>query len=498
MLGTKRSRAKLAVTCFTDIKGYTERVTNAHKPTQEIIDDHLRVGQILVDLNGGQYIKNVGDAHMATFDELESALLFATQFQQYYKDRPCLKREPLLIRVALYLGVVEPKNNDVFGPGVIGASRVEGVAEATRITVNKDLRDDVGKLWGGKETKKFFTSIGEHKLKGFDKKEVLFTFDWNLYSTAHPAETLPGLVYNCFESAGIEQKNLSVQDLALSGDIIWPVVPRSIVTAIHRGQIEMIRVLTFLGWKIRLLIADCGTAPNINQVSDSFQGNILAYAGNCGLQNIEPKRLSFYFNSSEYENQKDVIDQFKQITSDLNVDDLRKINMKNYAEEVWKEIQRSPTLDFLRPVLTCAAVLHLAKTLGSNKIIVIAGNDEDTQWRHAIRLESDRLGAILNPILKERKKRGEAHTARQKDNWPIWQSKEELTEDIKKTNAGKWVFQLFAQLPAFPSLEIPENELGKHGAIRAKDWTDEYKIYKGLDTQKLIAAVWPKLNPAIR
>lgn len=152
---------EMLITCFTDIKGSTPLTEElGHERLMPILMEHLRIGKCLLQENDGNYVKNVGDAHMGTFRSLEGAIRFATEFQQYIQSRHCLERHDLLVRVALYLGAVEPKNDDVFGSGVNKAARTEGLSEPCRVTINADLYKNMIAAWGKDKAEEFFKFMG--------------------------------------------------------------------------------------------------------------------------------------------------------------------------------------------------------------------------------------------------------------------------------------------------------------------------------------------------
>jgi hypothetical protein len=62
------------------------------------------------------------------------------------------------------------------------------------------------------------------------------------------------LIFDHLQQATVEISNLDMRELAHPGIIIWPVVPRDLATAIHRGQAEVIRFLVLLGWTVKLLM----------------------------------------------------------------------------------------------------------------------------------------------------------------------------------------------------------------------------------------------------
>lgn len=493
----------LRVTCFTDLQGYsTQEDLLGHNLSQVIVNEFLAIGKALIDLNDGQYVKNIGDAHMAIFDDLESALRFSVELQQYYQEQPCVSRPELRVRVALCLGAVEPVDRDVFGPGVIMAARQESLTAPVQVTANGDMIQQIRRAWGDDRTDQYFRSIGQHDLKGFRQSQELFVFDWPSYAKDNAEATLAERVFRCVESAEVVPSNLSIHDLSPPGLAVWPVVPRSIATAIHRGQLEILRLLALLGWRIHLLVADCGPGADSDSLDVvAFVNAILDHARYRSLCNIETSRLSTYFDV-DYEYQGDVLDWFRRITSDLEVQDLIAISQKEYAQGVRDEIRRDSALSFLRPILTCAAVVHLATSLqdieSNPKIIIVCGIDEDIQWSNVLHLTESQqgLGAIYNPTLRV-SLAGATHTARQRRDWPIWRSQRQLFNAMGNTNAAKWVFQLFVQLPSFPyPYVLPNRVLANPGILRVSDWGDEFASPSTVDRRRLVRFAWPLLDPA--
>lgn len=492
---------KMQVTCFTDIGGYSLREKKlGHVKVQRVLDEYLEIGKILIKQNSGSYVKNIGDCHMATFDYIESALGFATQFQQYYYKQPVQGVDPVLVRVTLCLGLVEPKDGDVFGPGVIRAARQATVTPPSFITMNKNLKQKLWKIWDRRAAKRYCKSIGKCKLKGIGQREELFQFNWHGFAEDHPELTLAGRVFECLKEAEIEFSNVDLQDLAPPGEIIWPVVPRKLVTAIHRAQMEIIRILWPLGREVHLLVANCGAVINLEQDRVSkFVKEIRKHALSRGLGPIKVSFLKDYFASGD-PRQENVLKWFHTITASLNVQHLIDINQKDYSDDVQEKIRKDPALDFLRPMLTCAAAVHLAEEMQKSypraKTIVVGGADESIQWDYVYKVAPpNSLGGILNPVLKVSKKRGPAHTARQTSEWPSWSSTRELLEDIKKTNAAKWIFQLFVQLPLFPLPYVPAGAAGSKKPVTAKDWGNEFATPRQIDIQKLVESAWPILKP---
>src|SRR5204863_9334672 len=100
-----------------------------------------------------------------------------------------------------------------------------------------------------------------------------------------------------------------------------------------------------------------------------------------------------------------------------------KINTKRYTNEVKSEIEEKPTLTYLRPPLTLAAVLHQAET-AQTKCVVIAGSDETLQWNQAYNVPNalSKIGVLMIPVVNM----DPEHQVYQRRRFPIWHSEEEV------------------------------------------------------------------------
>jgi hypothetical protein len=482
----------MQITCFTDLKDSTSLTEHlGHDEYLPQLHEHLRIGRILADLSGGRYIKNEGDAHMVTFTTVESALQFATEIQQCCTENPSLLRTPSAVRVTLFLGIVEPTPDDVYGSGVNQAARVVHIAQEGEVIVNEAFSEACKHKWGGTEQGRLLTSKGQYELKGITDppRQELYSFDWKRYRQEHPEHSLAGLVYDDFQKASVEVSNLSMGDIGTPSLVIWPVVPRDLATAIHRGQAEIIRLLALLGWTVRLLVVDCGTSDFDRPYCEKFSRCIRDYLSvrGVGLTNIAFMSDLYDPRSPGYDVLQSI---FRRIASDLSLEDLLAINNKDYSSNIKDEIRRSATLDFLRPALSTAAVLFMAG-MERKKCIVVSGADERIQWERTYRFPGtrDQLGVLMNPILRM----DEGHESRQKSDWPIWDSQQSLVRDMEATNLAWWVFRMHVFLPSFPASSIEMSGL----SISPESWEDGGEPPAGLRSDELARRVWRVLAPRI-
>jgi len=330
--------ATMDIACFTDIEGYTAKTEAGHRFTRPVLAEFLRVGKALIEACGGNCKKNLGDAHMAIFHGIEDAFRFATQFQQYYHEQPCLERDPLRVRVSLYLGVVDETQFDAFGSGVNRGARLGGITGPGKVLLNDELRQAICRVWGEETTSEYTEYLGEFVFAGVSDPQTVHEFRWGAFAKKNPDSSLAERVFYHLECADVEPTNLSVRDLAQPGLVIWPAVPRRIATSIHRAQVEIVRLLALLGWRTRLLVADCGAGIYADRKhADNFIDAVQRHASYRGLRALEPVYLSEFF-SPRSPDQEPVLKLFQRITAKLKVQDLIDMNQKSYAIDIETDV----------------------------------------------------------------------------------------------------------------------------------------------------------------
>jgi hypothetical protein len=480
--------------CFTDIKSSSTITQDlGHARYLPLLLDHLRAGKVLAAKNGGRYIKNIGDAHLVVFDAVDNAIAFASQMQEWCSKSLLMQPATITIRIGLSLGHVEETDDDVFGTGVNFASRVEGCADAGLIVCDGAFVHACRSAFGGGFCDQVFSLKEAKLLKGFEDcgEAQIFQINWQTYSASQHGRSIAKMMYDHLDICGVEAKNLSARTLSNSASIIWPVVPRDVVTAIHRGQLEVIRLLCSIGWRVTALIADCGEPePFTDEYCKAFGEQLIKHASRRGIAFSHVIRMSTLYDH-EHQAYGAIQAHFRRIVEKMKVSDLMAINTKSYQEEVKQEVLQRPTLTHLRPPLTLAAVLHLA-TECPDKCLVVAGRDENIQWQFAYNVPGVRenIGALLIPTLKADKN----HQALQHRQWPIWDSQQELESALsdRNTNTAKWVYLLHALLPAFPldHVEFDGNR------CFVSDWAPDDLIPAALTPRLLSDQVWDLLSSA--
>jgi class 3 adenylate cyclase len=157
----------LTTILFTDIVKSTQRtVTEGDPQWRNLIDEHDRITNRLVQHFDGRVVKSMGDGILAIFDGPGRAVRCARAL-----DR-ALRPLGLELRAGLHAGEVELRaNNDVAGIAVVVAQRISARATGGELLVSRTVVD----LVAGSGIN--FESRGEFELKGVPGRWALFVVD---------------------------------------------------------------------------------------------------------------------------------------------------------------------------------------------------------------------------------------------------------------------------------------------------------------------------------
>lgn len=494
---------EISVTVFTDLKDSTQMQSELGVKYNIFLREHLRVGEVLANINasqdGDEYKKNIGDSHMAVFRNFESAVNYAVQMQQYYKNMPGLNRLEVGLRVGLGLGVLNQEEQDAFGFGVNEGARVEAAAKPGEVVMNHELIEALRTWWPNGEIDEYIIRQEQVNLKGIGSRQ-LYWFDWEKFGRKKADRGLANLIYKHFRNANVELSNISLENLVEPGVIIWPIVPRDLATAIHRGQAEIVRLLSLLGWRLTVLISDCGSTNNYPRAySSSFQKRLESYLTFRNVAIDQCLYLSDLYEPS-YADYPRLQTYFKTLSEHFSLQDLMHLKEKNLSQDEKDRVRSQSTLNSLVPILTSAAVLHLAEPSDGeqkSRYIVLAGGDENYQWTHTLsahvgRQARELIGVILNPIFQKKDLSGTFQQAHLRD-WPIWYSQEQLLNDLQETNLGWWLFQLHCYLSSFPEAGVKING----NDITPDAWKDNPFVNpEGFNEKAFVEHIWPIMDPS--
>ena len=166
IVGTSRSGSygqELATIVFVDIVDSTPTATQlgtrAWREKLDLVDQSLSTE---VGRHSGRIVKDLGDGLLACFSIPSAAIDFAEDAHLV------AARHDLQLRVGIHIGEIERRDDDVIGPAVNVAARIQTAARPAQTLVSQGVREA---LHGGRRV---FTPAGDHELKGFDEAWPLF------------------------------------------------------------------------------------------------------------------------------------------------------------------------------------------------------------------------------------------------------------------------------------------------------------------------------------
>tara|TARA_B100000686_G_C16582443_1_gene858873 strand:+ start:57 stop:986 length:930 start_codon:yes stop_codon:yes gene_type:complete len=159
-MSTQISNKKLKAIVFTDIVNFTQLSAKDEQHALELINKQREIVKPIVEKHRGEWLKEIGDGLLFSFDSSLDAVNCSIEIQQSLKDVDDFK-----IRIGIHQGDVFIKDGDVFGDDVNIASRVENFAPEGGIAISDKISKDIS---GVKNIKTSF--IGHKKLKGVEQE----------------------------------------------------------------------------------------------------------------------------------------------------------------------------------------------------------------------------------------------------------------------------------------------------------------------------------------
>jgi adenylate cyclase len=160
---TEGVQRKLAAIVAADVVGYsrlmgadeTGTLATLRALRSELVDP-------LIHGNGGRIVKTMGDGLLLEFPSVVAAVEFAIATQEglVARNEAIPDNEAIRFRIGVHVGDVIIEGDDIFGNGVIIASRIEPLAEPDGVSLSDDayrqVRDRLDVMW---------EDGGEHEVK---------------------------------------------------------------------------------------------------------------------------------------------------------------------------------------------------------------------------------------------------------------------------------------------------------------------------------------------
>ena len=184
MPNTQISNKKLKAIVFTDIVDFTKLSAEDEQHALNLIDKQRNIVKPIVEKHNGEWLKEIGDGLLFSFDSSLDAVNCSIEIQQSLQEIDDFK-----IRIGIHQGDIFVKDGDVFGDDVNIASRVEGFAPEGGIAISDKINKDIS---GVKDIKTSF--IGHRKLKGVEQETQIRTITSHSLPK-HKINILPRLAY---------------------------------------------------------------------------------------------------------------------------------------------------------------------------------------------------------------------------------------------------------------------------------------------------------------
>ena len=116
---------------FTDIVGYSAIMSLDEKKALKTIGKNRELHKSAIKQFKGEYIKEIGDNTISSFDSALNAVSCAVYIQQSLKDDPELN-----LRIGIHIGDIVIQSNDILGDSINIASRIETFAKNGDICIS--------------------------------------------------------------------------------------------------------------------------------------------------------------------------------------------------------------------------------------------------------------------------------------------------------------------------------------------------------------------------
>lgn len=123
---------------FTDIVGYTALMGRDESTALKLLRKNREVHRPMIRKYHGQWLKEMGDGILASFDSISDAIYCAGAIQA-----AAMQEDDLKIRIGIHVGEIMEDGNDVFGDGVNIASRIEALTPPGSVWVSEAVYKNI-------------------------------------------------------------------------------------------------------------------------------------------------------------------------------------------------------------------------------------------------------------------------------------------------------------------------------------------------------------------
>jgi class 3 adenylate cyclase len=159
-------KRQLATILYADVAGYSRLTGLDEAQTHQNLDTGLSLLTDVIVAHDGQKIHEAGDAILAEFQSVTSALESAVEFQHQMSEQNSGLADDrrLEFRVGINLGEVIHDRDDIYGDGVNISARIQELAEPGGICISGAVYEQVID-----KVDYFFDDLGHQKVKNISK-----------------------------------------------------------------------------------------------------------------------------------------------------------------------------------------------------------------------------------------------------------------------------------------------------------------------------------------
>jgi predicted ATPase/class 3 adenylate cyclase/Tfp pilus assembly protein PilF len=156
---------------FTDIEGSTQLWEKHPQAMRTALLRHDELLRRVIEAQGGEVFKTVGDAFYATFATASEALVAAMEAQKALASEVWPPETVLKVRMALHTGTVERRDNDYFGQTMNRAAGLLGLGHGGQTLLSSVTREMLGDVLPEGVS---LQGLGAHRIKGVEQPIGVF------------------------------------------------------------------------------------------------------------------------------------------------------------------------------------------------------------------------------------------------------------------------------------------------------------------------------------
>jgi len=159
------AKRQLAAIMFTDIAGYSRLANHDEKEALKLIRKQRRLLKPIVKKFEGEWLKEIGDGLLLSFDSSLNAVDCALAIQEKVRGQAHLD-----LRIGIHQGDIVRDGKDILGDGVNIASRIEPYAPIGGVAVSEKIQQDLIS-----QPQYEVKLLGEFALDGVDQRVEVYT-----------------------------------------------------------------------------------------------------------------------------------------------------------------------------------------------------------------------------------------------------------------------------------------------------------------------------------